>query len=90
MKSYPLSADEILDQTFLEIRAKILEVAAAFDRIERADASQNVDTHPQWQQLQSAVRIVHDVSGNRAEQIQLHFSDPYDAKWDRPKPATAT
>jgi hypothetical protein len=87
MKPYPSSAEEILDTTFLEIRAKILEIAAAFDRIERADVSQTVETQPKWQQLQGAVRIVQEGAGNRAEQIQLHFSDPYDAHWEQPKPA---
>ena len=86
MKAYPSSAEEILEQTFLEIRAKILEVAAAFDRIERADLAQTVESQPKWQQLHAAARIVCEGSGNRAEQIQLHFSDPYDAQWERPQP----
>ena len=34
--SLPLSAAEVLGREFLEIRAKILEIAAAFDRLERA------------------------------------------------------
>ena len=36
LMSLPLSAPEVLSREFLEIRAKILEIAAAFDRLERA------------------------------------------------------
>ena len=38
-----LSAPEVLNREFLEIRCKILELAAAFDRLERADGSLNDD-----------------------------------------------
>lgn len=89
IKPYPQPAEDILDQTFLDIRAKILEIAAAFDRIERADVSNSIETQAQWQQLQAAARILVEGTSNRAEQVQLHFSDPYEAQWEKPQPASA-
>jgi hypothetical protein len=32
----PLDATEVLNREFLEIRAKLLEIAAALDRLDRA------------------------------------------------------
>ncbi|MFN0197634.1 MAG: hypothetical protein ACKVT0_12895 [Planctomycetaceae bacterium] len=87
MKAYPLSAEEVLDQMFLDIRAKILEVAAGFDRIERADESQTIGAQLRWKQLQGAARLLTEANRNRAEQVQLLFSDPYNPQWDKPKPA---
>ena len=40
-----LSAPEVLNREFLEIRCKILELAAAFDRLERADGSVEEECH---------------------------------------------
>ena len=43
------SADEILEDTFLEARAKLLEIAAMFDRVDRASQTRA----PQSQASQS-------------------------------------
>ena len=35
----PMTAKQVLDREFLEIRCKILEIAAALDRLERAEGA---------------------------------------------------
>jgi hypothetical protein len=74
----PLSSREVLDREFLPVRAKILEIAAALDRVARAEDCDLTD--PRWSQLHAALEEVleHD---NRAEQVQLLFSKAYDAEW---------
>ena len=37
--SSPMSSIAVLDREYLEIRAKILQLAASFDRLERSDGS---------------------------------------------------
>jgi len=69
----------LLDREFLEIRARLLQVAAAFDRIGRAPGS--VDRDPRLEKLQRALAVLQSSDPNRAEQIQLIFSRPYDAGW---------
>ena len=77
--STPLPAPDILDRDFLEIRAKLLEIAASFDRLDRAEGS--VDADPRMKLIREALEVFQDVSGDRAEQIQLVFSRPYKDDW---------
>jgi hypothetical protein len=72
------SAD-VFDQEFLPVRAKILEVAAALDRFGRASGSPASDSR--WEQVQTAINVLLRHENNRAEQIQLIFSRPYEDSW---------
>lgn len=76
-----MNAEQILDREFLEIRSKILEVAAALDRIDRASGS--VDHDSRMRLLMDAIGVVAAAQPDpiRAEKIQLLFSRQYDAKW---------
>ncbi len=76
-----LSAPEVLNREFLEIRCKILELAAAFDRLERADGS--VEEDPRLARLREALAAVLEPSGDRAEQVQMVFSREYDDEWQK-------
>ena len=76
-----MNANEILDREFLEIRAKLLEVAAALDRIDRAEGS--VESDPRMQLLITALKLNVDTDHDpsRAEKMQLLFSRQYDPDW---------
>jgi len=76
-----MNANEILDREFLEIRAKLLEVAAALDRLERAEGS--VESDPRMQLLNAALKLNADTNHDpsRAEKLQLLFSRQYDPDW---------
>jgi hypothetical protein len=77
----PLSAPEVLNREFLEIRCKILELAAAFDRLNRANGS--LDDDPRMALLREAMTIVLDEPHDRAERVQMTFSRPYDDDWQQ-------
>ena len=74
-----LSAPEVLNREFLEIRCKILELAAAFDRLDRADGS--VDEDPRVARLREALTTVLECPEDRAEQVQMIFSRAYEDDW---------
>ena len=74
-----MDASQVLDRDFLEIRAKLLEVAAALDRIDRADGSVAGDSRME-QLNQALARLVEGAPGC-AEALQQIFSRPYDAGW---------
>jgi hypothetical protein len=74
-----LSAPEVLNREFLEIRCKILELAAAFDRLDRADGS--VEEDPRVARLREALSAVLDQTSDRAEQVQMIFSRTYEDDW---------
>jgi hypothetical protein len=73
------TASQVFDQELLPIRAKLLEVAAALDRIDRAKGSTASDQRRT--QVQAAIQILLRPEDDRAEQIQLIFSRPYEDDW---------
>ncbi len=80
----PQTKSEVLQETYLATRAKILEVAAILDRIDLAKSSDGpIEDDPRFQKIRQAIDVLIKEAGDtsRAEQIQLLFSRPYDAKW---------
>ena len=75
----PLAAGEVLDREFLAVRAKLIDVAAALDRIDRAQGT--VSDEPRLDQIRQAFRILAGNASDRAEQLQLLFSLPYRDDW---------
>jgi len=75
------SSQAILEQEYLPVRAKILEIAASLDRIERAKG--DVSSDPRWEQLQEAIDFLLAKECDRAEVIQLLLSRPYDKQWKK-------
>jgi hypothetical protein len=78
----PLPAKDVLDRFYLEARAKLLELAATLDRIDRG---QPVPDDPRLQLLRKAVAQLHELStstrSDRAEKLQMLFSLAYEEGW---------
>ena len=79
------SSSTILDREYLEIRGKLLELAASFDRMERADREASTSAtpaeEPRKAQLEQGLSILLDSEPNKAERIQLLFSREYVSTW---------
>ena len=75
----PMAAQAVLNREFLEIRAKLLELAASFDRIDRGDGS--VEDDPRMALIREGLAILGEDRRERAEAIQLLFSREYDESW---------
>ena len=75
----PPHASEVLDQQWLTVRARLIEVAAALDRIDRAEGS--VAEDPRMKQIGQSLALLADEHGSRAEQLQMVFSLPYQPEW---------
>jgi len=82
----PLPAGKALDAYFLEVRCKILEVAAILDRVGRGSGARSVDADARLARIHAALEVLLDPSGGRAERIQQVFSLDYDPGWQRPTP----
>jgi hypothetical protein len=80
-----MNAQQVLNREFLEIRAKILELAASFDRLDRCAATQGEATSlasdPRLARIHEALRVLQHPEGSRAERVQLVFSRAYDENW---------
>jgi hypothetical protein len=73
------SSADVLDQEFLPIRAKLLEVAASLDRLDRAGGS--LTSESRLTQVHAAIQVLLQPECDRAEQIQLIFSRPFEDDW---------
>jgi hypothetical protein len=76
-----LNPKQVVDEYYLEVRCKLLEIAAIFDRVDRAvertgDASARADARLQKCRDSLAILNAPTIESNRAEQISLVFSDP--------------
>ena len=73
------SAADVLDRDFLDLRTRLLDLAAGLDRIERGGGS--VDDDRRMIDLRKALSVLAGSGENRAEAIQLVFSLPYQPQW---------
>jgi hypothetical protein len=73
------SVREVMDQDYLVLRAKTLELAAGLDRLDRASGDAAAD--PRWTQLQKAIKILQSDASDRAQRIQSLLSRPYHPEW---------
>ena len=76
------TAVEVLDRDFLETRHRLLDIAAALDRMGRADSAGQVRSDHRHAQLEQAIRVLVDGQPDRAERVQMVFSLPYDEHWE--------
>ena len=68
----PISTAGVLDREFLGIRCRLIELAAALDRIDRA--ADAVADDARRLQIRRSLEILLADAPNRAEQVQMTFS----------------
>ena len=76
-------AQAVLAREQLKIRAKLIELAAILDRIDRADGE--VDQDPHLQEIKRSLNVLlnSDSDSNRAAEIQLIYSRAFDVGWKK-------
>jgi hypothetical protein len=86
------SPKQILQADYLIARAKVIEVAAVLDRIDRAAANaagdaagdgdgDTVYSDPAYQKIQNAIAILTDSQPDKTRRVQELLSRPYAANW---------
>lgn len=70
----------VLNREFLTVRSKLVDVAAALDRIGRAGGACD---DPRVDQIRRSLELLAQPreTADRAEQVQMIFSLPYDPNW---------
>jgi hypothetical protein len=81
-----LPAAKALDGFFFDARARILDLAAFLDRLERGENAEAVHNDPRLDKIRRALGALLESGDSRAEQVQKIFSLDYDSNWERPKP----
>jgi len=82
----PVSSQDVLDQSFLEARSKLLDIAAILDRIGRGHPDTHLKKDHRMLKIRKALEILLEAEPASAERIQQIFSLPYDPKWEVPQP----
>ncbi len=77
------SAQQVLDRHYLELRCGLLDLAAGLDRVARSDNAAAAARDPRMELLRQGLRILATEGTDRAERIQLLFSDEYVEGWNR-------
>ncbi len=78
----PMTAEQLVDEYFIENRNRLLEIAAFLDRLDRADATV-ADRDFRMQAFSDALALLSSASPTRVADIQRLLSDPTTT----PKPA---
>jgi hypothetical protein len=71
----------VFDREFLGVRARLIELGAAMDRIQRDPGCSG--RNPQCDKIRQALEILLGDTPNKSEQIQLVFSLPYEENWQK-------
>jgi len=79
----PMPRDKVVDRYFMEHRAKLLDVAAFLDRVDRSDAPADADDDFRVEALQRAIALLIDEKGERAKRVLELFSDPTETPIDK-------
>jgi hypothetical protein len=81
----PMPAAQVLDNYFLEARARLLDLAAILDRIHRGANAEKLDD-VRLNRIDTAIKLLMEKQPNRAELVQEAFSLAYDPNWKLPAP----
>ena len=73
----PLSRREVVDRYFLEHRAKVLDIAAFLDRVDRAKEDSDEDDF-RVRSLRASIALLLDGEGERTKRVLDLLSDPSD------------
>jgi hypothetical protein len=79
--SSPRSKADVLNRDFLEVRSRVLDLAAALDRLDRAPRPGAETPDSRLAQLRQALEALLEPGPGRAETAQRIFSLEYDPDW---------
>ena len=74
-----MTPQQVLDREYLEMRAKVLELAASFDRLDQGDKT--IESDRRIQLLLEGIATLNFNANNRAEKVQMIFSREYAENW---------
>ncbi len=71
----PMSRTDVVDAYFLEHRAKLLDIAAFLDRVDRADHGGDEPEDFRITSMRNALQVLDDGQGERARRVLELMSD---------------
>ena len=77
--SCPMSATEVVDRFYLENRARLLEIAAFFDRVERCADAEAGRRDYRYRALRDVLARLPEFGGDACASVLRALSDPTEA-----------
>jgi hypothetical protein len=74
-QSCPISGKEVIDTYFIENRARLLDIAAFLDRIDRTRNPEVGKSDFRYKSFKRGLKILLESEGNRTKALQINFSD---------------
>ncbi len=74
------NSEQVVEQEYLQIRAKILEVAAFLDRL-HPSVELSTASESKLELLRRGCELLLDAEADKATRVQLLFSRQYDVQW---------
>ena len=71
----PMKAKDVIDRYFLENRAKLLDIAAFLDRVDRSGEAGEGQSDFRYRSFQKALHLLTERRERRAEAVQRCLSD---------------
>ncbi len=78
MPHEPMTRSQVIDRYFLEHRAKLIEVAAFLDRVDRAPARGGESVDYRVTALKAVTAVLGDPKPDKAKRVLELLSDPTD------------
>jgi len=78
----PLPRAAVIDRYFLEHRAKLIDLAAFLDRVDRAEPGDSAEPDPRLAALRRAIGVLAEPDPGRAARVLRLLSDPTDRPID--------
>ncbi len=75
------TAEAVLNRHFIEMRHRLIDLAAILDRIDRAGDAANLRDDARLASVRAALETLGGAAPARAERVQKLFSLPYDPAW---------
>ncbi|GAC1471192.1 MAG: hypothetical protein NVSMB9_17070 [Isosphaeraceae bacterium] len=72
---------DVLNRDFLEMRCRVIDIAASLDRLDRAPRPGSEAPDPRIAQLRQALEALLEPGPGRTETIQRIFSREYESGW---------
>jgi len=76
-----MDASSLLAKEFLDMRCRLIDLAASLDRIGRAPGGEVLQNDTRINQLLHAARLLADGKPDRAQRMQMLFSDSFNSTW---------
>ena len=74
--SSPLAANAVLDRVYLDVRCKLLDIAACLDRVARAEGGEAIGSDPRLAQIDRGIGILAQGGADRAEPTDSRIRGP--------------